>query len=147
MTDWQVALVTAVGVALFFALMMFAQRRQALVLTAAVSAQAPTPDVGLQTEGLTTEGQTKAGFDGISERFEAFGKRLEKMETSHATTLHDVKNIRAALAGLPSKDAVHRLEVELTKTAGRVETVEVVVNASQRSLERIEDHLMSGGKS
>ena len=137
MTDFQLAVVVAGVIALVFGLMLFGQRRQAVTV----------PALAISAGGFTTEGQTKAGFDGINERFEALGQRMDKMETSHADTLHDVRNIRSAIQGLPSKDAVHRLEVELTKTAGKIETVEVVVNASKHSLQRIEDHLMSGGRS
>lgn len=144
MTDAEVALATALIVILIFIVALFAQNRRP-----AISPPSPTSPSRPAPAGAAVPPGHPMDADRLSEQITAFeGRfdgRLTAMELKQAKTDHDVGNIRAALAALPSKDAVHRLEVQVTKTDGRVETIEAVLTAATRSLERIEGFLMSGG--
>ena len=128
--DWQVALATALVVATFFYVLSVAQRYR-------VVAAAPLlTEVEPMTPGM-------AGFEGrLKLRLDTIEQRQKDDQVKLARTEHDVNNIRMALSALPSKDTVHRLEVQLTKVEGSVEAIQNVGISQQRSLDRIINHLM-----
>lgn len=138
--DAYIALATAAVVVSIFTVALFAQSRRVAA-----------PAVVLSNE------ETAAGFEGVLSRLTTFETSVAAEMKAMTTEIvaikgrqqhndHDVNNIRTMLQALPSKDAVHRLEVELTKVAGEVESSAKSMMATQRSLERIEDFILSQAK-
>lgn len=133
-SDFQVAAVTALIVIANFLVATFAQRRR--------TAPHVSP-TGATQAGLAGVDERIAGFEGrMTTRLERIEERQSSGEERLKGTEHDVRNIRTALQALPSKDAVHRLEVQLTELNGKVTTVDTVALATQRSVDRIVSHLL-----
>lgn len=69
--------------------------------------------------------------------------RLSRVETQQTDMAHDIRNIRAAIGALPSKESVHRLEVEMTELKGRLAVVDASTTSTGRAVDRIESLLLS----
>lgn len=69
--------------------------------------------------------------------------RLSTIEKRQDTTEHHIGNIRQMIGALPTKDVVHRMDLQLTATAGKVEQVSSEVAATGRAVERIEGYLLN----
>ena len=74
--------------------------------------------------------------DGIERRISAIETQVQKLDG-------DVMGMRETLKHLPTKDAVHRLEVQMTKLEGQVEGIAESAASTGRITERIENYLLS----
>lgn len=118
MSDFQLAMAVLAGIVVIFVLAWLAQ--------------------GRKPRSPLTMGQSK-------ERIDIMDDRLSAIEGWAKSTTHDMSNVRAMLQALPSKDAVHKLEVDMVTLAGKLEVINTVSVATGRAVDRIENHLMSQG--
>lgn len=143
--DVQVALVTALVVVVVFVIASVAQGRRQIPAPApsTVAAPAPALEAGATKAGLSLIDDRMAGFESrITPRLSAIEEHQKMVEERQKSTEHDVRNIRTAMNALPSKDAVHRLEVQLAELHGRVVTADALALATNRSVDRILNHLL-----
>ncbi len=166
MSDFQVAMALFFALALVFALAWITQSRR----PAPVVLTKPRERVDMLDERLSAIealGRSIPRVDIIDERLSAIegwaaqttppgplgrsiprvdiiDKRLSDIEGWAKTTDHNVNNIRAAIGALPTRDAVHKLEVDMATVAGKVELNHALAVATSRAVERIESHLIKG---
>jgi hypothetical protein len=75
-------------------------------------------------------------------RLQHIDGRLGAVEKSLEDTMHDLRNVRMVVGNLPTKDAVHRIELELTGVAGSVKGLQAEVTATSRAVNRVVDLLL-----
>lgn len=113
MTDGQIALALA-GI---------------LVLTLVVAILGRRPRRIVVEEGA-------AGAAHLDRRLDAVEKRLDNQD-------HDLKNLRSAMQGLPTKNEVHRIELTLAEMRGEMRGLSGEVKGVGRQVERIDEFLMT----
>lgn len=81
----------------------------------------------------------------IAARLNEFGRRLSNVsekvdgqEKSLIETNHSVAQLRTIVGGLPTKDEMHKLELDLREVKGSMKAVETSALATQRMVERID---------
>lgn len=79
----------------------------------------------------------------IEGRLEAFEEHLKEQDGTLKRQDHELRNIRMSLASMPTKDIVHKMDIELTALGGKVASVDVTTTANGRTLERIENYLLN----
>ena len=101
----------------------------AVIFLAAIVARRQRPDPGNVMTG-------RGPLHHVEDRLSAVEKRMDASE-------RHLGNIRAMIGALPSKDVVHRMDLQLTATAGKVEQVDAAVTSVGRAVDRIETYLLN----
>lgn len=134
--DMEVAVGLALALALVALLAVVVQRRVPVAATAAgpvlAAALAALPDgsdnaiVGAFRKELNAVKDAQAGMAG----------QLREHD-------HHLAQVRTMLGALPSKDAVHKLEIEVSDLKGEVKAITATTSSTGRTVERIEAFLLS----
>lgn len=79
----------------------------------------------------------------LEDRLDVFESHLKEQDGTMERQDHDLRNIRMMLQSVPTKDAVHQIDIKVTSLDGKVATVEATSSANGRTLERIENFLLN----
>lgn len=81
----------------------------------------------------------------VASRLDEFGRRLSvltehqsKQDEKIAETNHSVAQLRQIVTGLPTKDEVHKIELEVREMKGNVASIDRATAATQRMVESID---------
>lgn len=77
-----------------------------------------------------------------SARLDRIDLRMSVVEKALSETQHDLSGVRMVVQNLPNKDAIHRMEIELTAATGKVGALASEVTSATRAVERVEDLLL-----
>lgn len=75
-------------------------------------------------------------------KLDAIDRRLKTAEDKLATADHDLRNIRAVVGNLPTKESIHAIGEQVAESRGKIEGMQSTLHSQTRSLDRIEDFLM-----
>ena len=78
---------------------------------------------------------TEHKLDDVKARIDEIEKKQEKAD-------HDLRNVRATVQALATKDHVNRVEVQVAEMRGDLRGLAKDTSSTNRSIERIEDFLM-----
>lgn len=70
-------------------------------------------------------------------------ERLSMVEQRLGQTEHHVANMRMALGGLPTKEHLHKLELQVSELNGNLQRTAETTLSTSRAVERIETFLMN----
>ncbi len=82
----------------------------------------------------------------VTSRAAANATTLEKMGDEVTTLTRRVDHIDTELQHLPDKDTVHKMEVSMAEIRGEIGQMTEASKATQRTVQRIENHLLGSGK-
>ncbi|WP_068087427.1 MULTISPECIES: DUF2730 family protein [Polycladidibacter] len=72
--------------------------------------------------------------------------KIERLSERLVKTEGTLKSLERELEHLPSKEAVHQIELTLAEVRGGLNTMATSFESIKRTTERIENHLMESGK-
>ena len=136
LTDFDYALLVFVGLVIVFQLAAWIQRRNA------VSAQPPNVTFVNPTSTMTMPEPVKTQIDGLTITLGKHDDWLKQID-------HDLKGVRTSMQmlpnknELPSKDLVHRMEIQMAEMKGQIAATDATVVGMSRQVERIADHLLN----
>ena len=70
-------------------------------------------------------------------------RRLADVEKRLDRTNHDIANIKQGMQALPTKEAVHRLELTLADFRGDMREIRTELASATRTIERVDTYLVS----
>lgn len=94
----------------------------------------------------TALGLVNAFWSWMNKGTAATAKRLDDLEDAQGDHGRRIQSVEDALEHLPSKEAVHELDLKLVAVGGRLDGFGIAMDAVERVVRRIERHL-DGGKS
>jgi len=132
MTDFQTAMAVLGGIMGLFTLAFVVQLRRPVAIA--------VPAAGSADHRTDRESTDAIGADVLQLKVDVKGTAYRVREVEHS-----VAQIRTMMNALPSKDSVHKLEVQVTELKGEMKLIAQTTTATGRAVERIENHLITPG--
>lgn len=85
---------------------------------------------------------TDAKLDELARQVGGYDQRFLQVEEKLKAADHDLRNVRAIVQNLPTKDSISRISEQVAETRGEITGMQGTLNSQSHSLNRIEDFLV-----